>query len=342
MQIVIILSLLYIFGMPIIFRLIALLHKKMITERKIAKMGNTRTAKDNMPPTLWSVWKERLKFAAKDKRDVVLNKKKKKNKEPNSSKIQNRQLVALIWLTGLLIVAGCAFTHQWKFIALGYVLFFFAMGFGIMSAKDVVETRKNILNRMFEIGQSKMSLSMEYKNNPGAVILVLEWADYIRPQRVKIQVPTNFSEESTESFLRQFNQIFGTEVTWVPFDDPETGTPGWNFAEGEAVFYAVPPLPKIAPWDEHYVLGEGVAWSFFPIALGVENGLELVNPKTGETENVLGFDFSGEQIKIGKEHGIKVGSEITTSPMVFIGGGTGGGKSLASNTLVRVIKHKNN
>ena len=61
------------------------------------------------------------------------------------------------------------------------------------------------------------------------------------------------------------------------------------------------------------------------------------NPETGEIENVLGFDLSGEQGKVAKKAGYKMSPKITTSPMVFIGGGTGGGKSLTTDTIVSVF-----
>lgn len=172
---------------------------------------------------------------------------------------------------------------------------------------------------MFEIAQSKMGLSSEFSENPQQAIRVLEWADPLKPNKVQFDVPTTFGQEGEEGFLRQFNQVFGNETAWVPFDDAENGVPGWNYEEGTATFRAVPPLPTMAPWDEHYVIGEGVAWSFFPIALGVENGVALPNPQTGEVENVLGFDLSGEQTKIGKKAGLTVGPEITTSPMCLTG-----------------------
>lgn len=332
MQFTLILASVYIIAMPIIFRLIAFLHKKLVTERAMQKAGNNKTLQNKIPQPIWRTWKERISFTMKDKRDAVLGKK--------QINLQNRQLFFIIWGAGLAIVALGAFLENWKIYLPAYFIFFFAMGYGITASKDILQKREKMYKRMFEIAQSKLGMSSEYSENPQAVIRVLEWADPLKPNKVQFDVPTTFGQDGEEGFLRQFNQVFGNETSWVPFDDMENGTPGWNYEEGTATFRAVPPLPTMAPWDEHYVLGEGVAWSFFPIALGVENGVSLPNPETGEVENVLGFDLSGEQPKIGKKAGLAVGPEITTSPMAFIGGGTGGGKSLSVDTFVKLSNNE--
>lgn len=330
----------YIVVMPIILALIPFLHKKLIIQKKMNRMAPNERSRYK-PNLLGPIWRERLSYTMKDKRDFSLSSgKKKKDGEPSSSKIQNRQMLFILWAVGLVVVVVGGFLSNWYILAAGYIIFFFAVGFGITVSKDMIEARKRIMTRLFEIANSKLGIGQEYAENPGAVIKVLEWSDPLKPAKIEFTVPTTFNAEmGEEGFLRQFNQVFGQETTWVPFDDKETGKPGWNYEEGIATFYAVPPLPTMAKWAEHYVTGEGVAWSFFPIALGVENGLSLPNPETGEVENVLGFDFSGEQTSVAKKHGLKVGGEITTSPMAFVGGGTGSGKSLAVNTLVQVIEN---
>lgn len=341
MNLAISLALVYIIVMPILFRVVpALLHKKLVIERKTAKVkGNNRAAMKDIPKPLWPRWKEPIAFTMKDKRDLVLKKPKKgSGGEPKTSKIQNRQMFFMLWAGGLLVVIIGAFIVSVELILAGYVLFFVAMSFGINSAKSLLKARQAVYDRMFSIAKLKLGQSAEYTDNPRAVIEVLEWNDYVKPQKVELQVPDSFGADGEEGFMRQFNQIFGTETTWVPADDPETHAPGWNYEEGKVTIYAVPPLPQMAPWDEHYVLDPGVAWSFFPIALGVENGLEVPNPKTGLVENVLGFDFSGEAGKAAKAAGYKISPTVTTSPMAFVGGGTGGGKSLSVDTLVEVVR----
>lgn len=337
MNMLIIVALSYLIGLPIIFRLIAFIHKKLITDRQIEKLGRNRsaTALKKIPEPIWRTWKERLSFAFKDKRTIT--KKKSGGAEPNSSGIKRNQIFLGLWFIGLIVSLGTTYTENFKLLPIGFLLFFISMSFGIISSKPILEARKNVLIRMFDIARTKLGQSAEYQ--PHEVVRVLEWNDYIKPTKAEFDVPTSFNAEMGEdSFMKQFNQIFGQETAWVPSDNKETGEPGWNYEKGIVTIHAVPPLPQMAKWNEHYVLAEGIAWSFFPIAIGVENGVELPNPETGQIENVLGFDLSGEQTKAGKKAGIKVSPTITTSPMVFIGGGTGGGKSLSSDTMIKVFK----
>jgi hypothetical protein len=340
MSFAIALGLVYIIVMPIVFRVVpSLVHKKLIIERKAAKAKANKAAMKDIPKPIWPRWSEHISFTMKDKRNLVLKKPKKGTKEePKVSNIQNRQLFFMLWGAGLLVVLVGSFIGSWQVWLSGYVIFFVAMRFGVKSAETLLATRKAVIDRMFSIAKLKLGQSAEYTDNPKAVINILEWNDYVKPQKVELQVPDSFGADGEEGFMRQFNQIFGTETTWVPADDPETHAPGWNYEEGKVTIYAVPPLPQMAPWDEHYVLDPGVAWSFFPIALGVENGLEVPNPATGKIENVLGFDFSGEAGKAAKAAGYKMSGTITTSPMAFVGGGTGGGKSLSVDTLVEVVR----
>lgn len=340
MTLLIVLSAVYILGMPIILRLIAQVQKKLIVDRKVEKMSRNKgkTSQKDIPVPVWSVWKERISFALKDRRTVRKARKPKAGKEPGSSGLTRRMLLIILWAVGLGITAVGAFEKLPTVSGIGILFFFVPVVYALESSKGVLEARKQVMTRMFEIARTKLGQSAEFENNPGAVIRVTTWDDYIKPSAVEFDVPTAFNAEmGEESFLKQFNQIFGQERTWVAADNPETGAPGWNYETGVATFRAVPPLPRMAKWDAHYALDERVAWSFFPIALAVENGIELPNEETGEVENVLGFDLSGEQLKVAKKFGMKVSPNITTSPMVFVGGGTGGGKSLSAETLVKVV-----
>jgi hypothetical protein len=342
MTVAIALGIVYLAVMPIIFRLLAFLHKKMFIDRKLAKAKNNRAALKNLPKPIWPNWKERIAFTMKDKRDFNFKKPKKdaKTEEPTSSKMTNQQVFFILWGVGLLAVIAGSFIGMWQLLLGGYLFFFVAMSFGIKSSDSLIKAREKVYTKMFNIAKLKLGQSAEYTDNPKAVITVLEWADYIKPQKAELLIPDSFSSSGEGGFFEQWNQIFGTQTTWVPLDNKETHEPGWNYEEGKLTTYAVPPLPQMAPWDEHYVLAEGVAWSFFPIGLGVENGIELPNPKTGKVENVIGFDLSGEQSGYGKKHGIKVSPSITTSPMVLAAGGTGGGKSLSIDTLIEVVRSK--
>jgi hypothetical protein len=342
MEIAIALGLGYLIGLPIVLRLIALAQKKLVVDRAVMRAGNNRAKLKNLPKPIWPKWKERLAFTFKDKRDFAIKKPKKggdgKAASEPGGKFQNRQVFWGTYLLGLLVSVVGAFIPLWWLVGAGYVTFFIAIGMGIRLADPVIVARKNVLSRMYAIAKQKLGQSVEYEENPGAIIRVLEWADYVKPKKVEFDVPDSFGAEGEEGFLRQYNQIFGTETAWVPSDDPENQKPGWDYDAGMVTLHAVPPLPQMAKWSERYVLDPNIAWSFFPVALGVENGVELPNPESGELEYVLGFDVSGEQMK---QKGVKTSPRITVSPMVFIGGGTGGGKSLSVDTPVKVIKPMN-
>lgn len=328
----------YLIVMPIVFRLIGVAHTKLVINRKMMKAGNNKMALKNIPKPLWPKWRERLKVTFKDKRTVQLGKKK---GDKAGLQITNQQLFFGLYTLGLLTVIVSTFLPTKQSIivgAIGYTMFFITMATGIRLSDSLIRTREKVFSKMFEIAKAKLGQSAEYDEQPQAVIQVLDWVDYIKPNKVVFDVPTTFGAEQQEGFMKQFNQVFGTETAWVPSDDPESGKPGWDYEEGKVTIHAVPPLPRSASWSEHYVLAEGIAWSFFPIGLGVENGVELPNPETGVIENVLGFDVSGEQEKVGSKAGLKVSQTITTAPMAFIGGGTGGGKSLDLNTPIRRLK----
>lgn len=341
MKLAIALGLVYLIAMPIVFRLIAVLHKKLIIDRKAAKAKNNRAALKSLPKPIWPKWRERIAFTMKDKRDFVFKKPKKgSNKEPKSSKITNKQMFFGLWAVGLVVVLLGSFIGMWQLMLLGFIFFFITMGFGINASDSLIKTREKVYDRMFSIARLKLGQSAEYTDNPKAVVTVVEWNDYVKPQKAEFLVPDSFGADGEEGFLRQFNQIFGTETTWVPADDAETHKPGWDYEEGKLTIYAVPPLPTMAPWDEHYVLDPGVAWSFFPVGLAVENGIELPNPKTGETEKVIGFDLSGEAAKIAGKAGYKISPTITTSPMC-LAGDTLIGLSDGSNLTIKEIVENN-
>lgn len=339
MSMPVIMVLLYVLVMPIVFRLIPFVHKKMVIEKKMEKAGKNRQLQQNIPKPLWPVWNKHIKYTMKDKRNVQLGKPK-KGAEPKTIGIQRRQLFFALWALGLIIVIVGSLSMNIKLLLPGFLMFFITMMFGVKSSKAILKKHDEIYRKMFEIASARLNVSSEHAENPESVIKILEWSDPETPNKVQFDVPTTFNQSGEEAFMQQYNQVFGTENAWVPFDDPETKTPGWDYDKGLLTIKSVPPLPLMAPWDEHYITAPEVAWSYFPIALGTENGIELKNPKTGEIENVLGFDLSGEQVSHGKKAGIKVGPEITTSPMAFVGGGTGGGKSLSIKTQVKVLKSR--
>lgn len=333
----------YLVLFPFVFWLIGFTDKKLKYRhynKQLMRKGANKSQLSKSPPTpAWPRWKERLKFTRSDKRKFVISSPK-KGKEPKEFPMTRRLAFWGIRLVGLAAAILGGLTSNYLLILASAVFYYAATIYGYISADRLMKAREAIYTRMFAIARTKLGQSVEHEINPQAVIRITDWRDFIKPQKVEFDIPDSFGEEGTEAFLKQFNQLFGKETAWVPSDDPETGDPGWDFEKGVLTIHAVPPLPGSAPWSEHYVLGDGVAWSFFPIGLGVENGLELPNPKTGEIEHVLGFDLSGEQAKVAGKFGLKMSQAITTSPMALIAGGTGGGKSLSSDTKVRVFNVK--
>lgn len=336
---------LYLIVYPLIFWGIGLLDKYMnnrkLNKQLMKKGANKNQIFKNAKEPAWVRWKDRLRFTRTDKRQFVLGKPSPK-KEPKTLPITRRTFYWVIRAAGLLFAIIGGVSGNFGLMGIALLFYFGGIIYGYKSADKLMKIREAVILRIFAVARTKLGQSAEHESNPQAVIRVLEWRDFIKPQKVEIDIPDTFGEEGAEGFLKQFNQLFGRETAWVPVDSEENGVmqSGWNFDKGVLTLGAVPPLPIGAPWDEHYVLADGVAWSFFPIALGVENGLELPNPKTGETENVLGFDLSGEQAKAADKFGLKMSQAITTSPMALIAGGTGGGKSLANDTLIRVFDGK--
>lgn len=311
----------YVIVCPLIFWGIGYAQKKLVVDKAIKK-GNKNPK--NIPEKIFPKWKEQISYTFKDKR---------MNTRKGFESISRKNLFLGILIIGFVVSILGGFLGMIQIILIGYVLFFVAMIYGIISSKALLTARKNVYQRMFEL---TTILGQPRDQNPKDIIRILEWdEDQIKPLKVEFDVPTTFSESGEENFQRQFNQIFGQLTTFVPHVDPDNDVYGWDYEKGKVTLKAVPPLPMMAPLDAHYFTDKSIAWSFFPIALGVENGVEMVNPKTKETEHVLGFDLSGDEKEAAKKAGVKLGPEITASPMVFIGGGTGGGKALSIDTWVK-------
>lgn len=348
MTLIIVAAILYLVGFPIVFWGLGYADKRFkrwkLNRAYMQKGANKNLVAKNAPDPVWPKWRERLKFTRKDKRQFILGKTK-EGQEPKTLPVTRRLFFWLVRLAGLLVILIGAITGNPNIftttVFLSLAIFFAGIIYGYRSADKLMKIREAIYKRMFTVAASKLGQSREFENDPLSVLTVHEWVDYIKPDKVEFKIPDSFGEEGAEGFMKHFNQLFGKETSWVPHDDEETGEPGWNFDKGIVTIHAVPPLPRRANWSEHYVLGDGVAWSFFPIALGVEHGLELPNPETGLTEHVLGFDLSGEEAKVAEQFGLKLSQSITTSPMVLVGGSTGGGKALAADTPIRVFKKPN-
>lgn len=335
MTLYIIVAAAYIAGMPILLWIGCRVHKEVFINNKQKKTPRSKAGQLTLPKPLGPIIMERIKFTFKDGRVLQLGNK----DEPKSEGVTNKQFFALLWFIGLIAALAFVFFGKLWFLFAIPVLFMISIGFSLITASPIIKGREKILAKMFEVGKSTLGAPEDGGNTPQSMIQILEWRELLKPNKVKFLVPTTFNGDNTETFMRQFNQVFGSETTWVAFNDPETGKPGWDFEEGMVTLKEMPPLPMKAPWSAHYVKSDAVAWSFFPIGLGVESGLELPNPETGEIENVLGFDVAGLQYDLAKEKGIKCSPSITGSPQALVAGGTGGGKSLATNTLVKVLKN---
>lgn len=319
-----ILGMVYLIALPIVVYGIAFLHKKLLIDRKAEKIKN-RAELENLPKPLWGTWVQRIKITKSDKRSLAFGEK--------AVNLERRILFWSLYLLGLIAAVLGGVQKDYRIVIVGVVLFFISIIFGVRSSKSLMEERERIMSRMLEVGQSKLNLPKDSIVNQD--VQVLEWQDFVSPQKVKYKVPTTFPESGAEGFLQQFNQVFGRVQEWVASE--EDG--GWDYEKGEVVLAAVPPLPTMAPWAEHYALAPGVADSFFPLAIGVTGGVEIPNPETGEVENVLGFDVGGKQMGEGKDAGLVVDGTLgSASPQTLMAGSTGSGKSLALTTPVVVYE----
>lgn len=330
MNMAIVIGLLYIVLMPILVRVFAIVQRKMV-ERKARKLKQKKKDTSNLSQPIWPKMRQRIMFAFKDSRSFSL-----KSGKPGTGPIQNRFVLFAVYVAGLVVAVMGAITAHYEIMLLGFLLFFVALGFALIRSHDAIKARNLVIDRMFELAVQRLGQSRKYEGNPLSVVKVMQWREYTKPQKVRFSVPTSFSAEGEEGFLRHYNQVFGQDVSWVPDNDLANGKLGWDYDQGTVTLRSVPPLPLKADWEEQYVLNPAIAWSFFPIAKGVSDGVEVTNQNTGEQEFLLGFDVSGDQAKVGKQHDVPVSQKIAMTPQVFIGGSTGGGKALDVDTPVWV------
>lgn len=292
---------------------------------RVLQNSKGKISPDTLPKPAWGVWKQRIRFTVSDKRSIAIGKK--------TFNIQRRIFLLTIYVFGLVISVVGAFLSNWVIVVVGFFTFFVAAIFGIQSSKSLMSERERIMGRMLEVGKSKLGLPSTAAINVD--VKVLDWQDFVNPQKVQYTVPTNFSATGADGFLQQFNQVFGNTQEWVASE----ADGGWDYDKGIVTLGAVPPLPTRANWSEHYVLSEGVADSFFPLGLSVIGGVEIPNPETGEVEHVLGYDVGGKQMAEGQKAGLVVdGSLGAASPMQLFAGATGSGKALSSDTPVAVYR----
>lgn len=292
----------------------------------------TRKLQKNPKAEVGSRWLSRIHrlimFTARDKRDLVIK----------ETRVKRAVLFWSLHSLGLILSVLTPLIGPVGIIT-GFALFVSSTVFGVKSAKTLLEKRERVTRRLAEIAVKNLGHKQEAISNPSTAVKVTKWREMVFPDEIEFIVPTGFDQQGEAAFLRMVNQVFGQQTAFVSNDVKNNDgsiTPGWDYEEGVARLKAVPPLPTIAPWKDHYVKDPAIAWSFFPLALGVEGGVELPNPETGEVEHVLGFDVSGLQRGQAEKMGYRVGDEITTSPMALVSGGTGGGKAQALTTNIRV------
>lgn len=324
---------LYLLGLPLLIYGICALHKYLLITRRERKMKRNADRK-KLPSPLWPKFTRSLGFTMKkDTRPVW--------KLP----VSHRLFYWIFYLAGLILTVVGVFIENWELAGIGCGVYFIGIMFSLNTASKVLKQRDKILDRIFKTVDFKFHYDAEGKENPSSVVKVLEWRNYVEPEMIEMEIPLSFDSMSQDEFMKHFNQHLSKmsteaeERSWVPAVDPDKKLLGWDYGASKLTVRTVPPLPTMAPWHEGYVLNERCAWSFFPLGLGIENGVEMPNPENPEEmQSVIGVDVSGEQAKLGKKMGFPVSSNLVTSPQLLIGGGTGGGKSLSVDTLIPVVK----
>lgn len=324
---------------PLTFAIFLALHNKLV----VKKHNMNLRAKDEPMASKWSKMQPKIQFAMKDKRAVITKKDEQVDvdEEPKKPLITRQIFLYILFGLGFISTPALFMAGMYSYgLIVGLVLFYVALTYALNSPTKMMAQHEQFYNKMYKLVNSRLGVEEEWRDQPQKAIQVTKWgADFITPLRIKIRVPTTFDQSGEKSFLELFNQVYGQTRAWVARKDD--GSPGWDYEEGWVYMYAVPPLPQIAPFHERYVLSDGIAWSFFGVGLGSENGVKLLNEETGKYEHVLGFDVAGEQKDVGKEAGLEVGPEITTSPMILCAGGTGGGKSVALTEKVVILEREN-
>lgn len=319
---IILFAIMYLIIPPGIFVLIKLgkdrLKYVMFGRRRSSTAIRAETQKDGINKEI----SKRLKFTIKD---------------PRNAPIPFRLIFLAIYISGLIIAGLAGWQSSSKLLGISIIIAYVSMIFSLISANRIVVEREQVLKRMLELKGSKMKLRDREKGMIPRIdreFKITEWhEDLINPIKMEIYMPTDFDLLSVDGFLESFNLIFGANGQWV--SDDNSG--GFDFNAGVASIRVSPKLPQIAMWHERYLDPKHIHWSYFPLALGSENGVPLVNEETGETERVLGFAVNSGQEKLSKKNGVNIGPEIVAAPQVLVAGGTGGGKSLECTTPVKVV-----
>lgn len=262
--------------------------------------------------------------------------------DPRKNPIPFKKVFIAIYLLGLSVSILGGFLGSWSLLLVAIMISYISFIFSIITSNKIVSEREQVMKRMLELKGSKMRFVNREKGSvpsPATEFKVLEWGDdLVSPVKMHLYMPTDFDILQVDSFLESFNLIFGSNGQWIADDTDETYG-GFDFNAGVAAIKVTPPLPQMANWHERYLNKKEVHWSFFPLALGAENGVPVYNEELEVTEHVLGFAVNGGQEKLSKKNGVVLGKEVTSSPQILIAGGTGGGKSINSSTPIIRIKN---
>lgn len=262
-------------------------------------------------------------------------------RDPRNKPIPFRLVFLLIYFAGAGVSVAGGFTENAGFLALAIPISYFSMFFAYISANGVVSERDVVSKRMLELKGSKMRFVDREKGaitRPESEFRILEWdEDLTSPKKMHIYMPTDFDILEVDRFLESFNLIFGSNGQWIAdTDDKDYG--GFDFNAGVAAIKVSGRLPQIAMWHERYLSSKDIHWSYFPLALGSENGVPVYNEELDKVEHVLGFAVNSGQEKLSKSNNVAIGPEITAAPQILIAGGTGGGKALSSDTKVKILR----
>lgn len=238
------------------------------------------------------------------------------------------------------IIFAISFANKVTGFLFALILPIFYYWFCVKNSKQILEERNVMIENMLTFKKSRMGLnnSKSDVNNYQEEFEILQWDEaLIAPQKIRLYVPITFDELNKEMFMENWSAAFGVGAAWA-IDVEDEEFPGWNTPKGYATIKQVEPLPQMAAWSEHYVINDKVAWSWFPLGIGVNNGILLENPQTGQMEHVIGIDVNGDQLKLAKKIGQIVGPEVVRSPQTLVCGATGGGKALCLEEMVSVIQ----
>jgi len=289
------------------------------------KRSSTAIKKQNQKEGLNKKISKRLRFTIKD---------------PRNEPVSYRLIYFAIYFVGLAISIYAGFVGNFIFLLTSFFVSYVSVIFSYVTANKIVKERDTVLNRMLELKGSKMRFINKEKGaivTPDTEFKIVKWGeDLVNPEKMYLYMPTDFDILEVDRFLESFNLVFGANGQWIADDSDETYG-GFDFNAGVAAIKVSPKLPSIAKWNERYLNSKDIHWSFFPLALGSENGVPVYNEELDRTEHVLGFAVNGGQEKLSKKNGANIGKEITSAPQVLVAGATGGGKSLQSDTVVKVV-----